>query len=169
MKKYAILGTLLVASIVALSTMGQVSAYSKVGTVTGGEGETLDKVSVNAEIVKIDGGEITFKDLDTGKEYTAGIGPSWYVGDVKVGDKVTIVGVVTTGDNDQDHSFKVMTYKDKVLRENYTGRPAWAGKGGNGQGAHDGTGEHRGHGNGEGGHGENFVDANNNGVCDYAE
>jgi len=168
MKKNKILGTaaiaLAVASVVGISS---VSASTKTGTVTGEDGDIKDKVSISAEVTAVDGSHVTFKDVETGSEYTASFGPSWYNDkDYEEGDKVVVIGVETDGENsEEDHNFQAMQVDQTVLREQFEGKPAWAGtRGGNGDGTGEGShGSKKGSGNHEGG---NFVDSNKDGVCD---
>jgi hypothetical protein len=113
---------------------------------------------MSAEITASAGSHVTIKDTETGKEYQTSVGPSWYSGTYDVGEKVTLEGVETTGENDNGHDFQVMKINDKTVRESFEGKPAWAGKGGSGQGQGS---ENRGQNNSG-----NFVDANSDGKCD---
>lgn len=149
----------------AIAVLGSTSIYAanKIGTVTGKDGDIRDKVQMSAEITSENGSHVTIKDTETGKEYQTSIGPNWYSGAYNVGDKVTIEGVETTGKNNNLHNFKVMKINDKTLRESFEGKPAWAGKGGNGQNKEEGTmnrGQHN---------GGNFIDTNGDGKCDNAQ
>lgn len=152
------------ASLGVLAVLGSSSVYAatKIGTVTGKDGDVKDKVQMSAEITSESGSHVTIKDAETGEEYQTSVGPNWYSGTYNVGDKVTVEGVVTTGENDNDHNFQITKINDKVLRESFEGKPAWAGQGGNGQGRNKGQGNAT-HGQGNGG---NFVDANGDGACD---
>jgi len=151
-KKFMILS---LAALGGVGIIGVTSAYaaSTIGTVTGKDGDVKNKVQMEAEVVSQNGSHLTIKDTATGSEYQTAIGPSWYSGSYKVGDKVKIEGVETTGKNDNSHNFQVMKINDKTLRQTFEGKPAWAGQGRNGQG----QGQHR---------NQNFVDTNGDGVCD---
>jgi hypothetical protein len=144
----------------AIAILGGTSVYAanKIGDVTGKDGDVKDKVQMSAEITAESGSHVTIKDTETGKEYQTSIGPSWYSGTYNVGDKVTVEGVETTGENDNGHDFQVMKINDKTVRESFEGKPAWAGKGGSGKGQAN---ENRGQNNGG-----NFVDANGDSKCD---
>jgi len=147
----------------AIAVLGSTTVYAanKIGTVTGRDGDVKDKVQMSAEILSRDGSHITIKDTETGKEYQTSVGPNWYSGTYNVGDKVTIEGVETAGTNNNNHNFQVTKINDKVLRESFEGKPAWAGKGGRGQGENKGQGSmNRSQNNG------NFVDVNGDGKCD---
>lgn len=156
-----ILGLALVAA-GAVAIIGGSSAYAstKIGTVTGSDGDVKDKVQMSAEITASAGSHVTIKDAETGTEYQTSIGPSWYSGSYNTGDKVTVEGVATTGTNDNGHTFQVTKINDKVLRESFEGKPNWAGKGG--QGGENGQGSAN-KGQNQGG---KFVDANGDGKCD---
>jgi len=156
-KKFLALGLVMLG---AVAIIGTSSAYAatKIGTVTGRDGDVKDKVQMSAEITKSSGSHVTIKDTETGKEYQTSIGPSWYSGEYNVSDKVTVEGVETTGENDNNHNFQVTKINDKVLRESFEGKPAWAGKGGQGKGQ---SSENKGQ-----NMGGNFVDANGDGKCD---
>jgi len=147
----------------AIAVLGSTSAFAanKIGTVTGKDGDVKDKVQMSAEITAENGSHVTIKDTETGSEYQTSIGPSWYSGTYNVGDKVTVEGVETTSENDNDHNFQVTKINDKTLRESFEGEPAWAGKGRNSQGQH---GMNRGQNTGG-----NFVDTNSDGKCDNLE
>ncbi|MEI8143649.1 MAG: hypothetical protein WCG48_03485 [Candidatus Berkelbacteria bacterium] len=151
----------------AVAILGSTSAYAanKIGTVTGKDGDIKDKVQISAEITAENGSHVTIKDTETGDEYQTSVGPSWYSGTYNVGDKVTIEGVTTAGDNDNNHNFQVTKINDTTLRDSFEGKPAWAGKGGNGQGQNKGQGNAD-HGQNNGG---NFSDANGDGKCDNLE
>lgn len=155
-KKHMILG---LATLGAIAFVGSQTAFAatKIGTVTGKDGDVKDKISMSAEVTAASGSHVTLKDTETGKTYETAVGPSWYSGSYSTGDKVTVEGVETTGDNGNGHTFQVTKINDKTLRANFEGKPAWAGQG-NGQGA--------GNSNRGQNHGANFVDANGDGVCD---
>lgn len=158
-KKFLTLGLI---TLGAVAILGGSSAFAatKIGTVTGKDGDVKDKLQMNAEVVQSSGSHLTIRDTETGKEYQTSVGPNWYSGNYNVADKVTIEGVETTGENDNNHNFQVTKINDKVLRENFEGKPAWAGQGGQGKGQGNGN-ENRGRNiNG------NFVDANGDGKCD---
>ena len=144
--------------IVAAIGAGSAYAANTIGTVTGKDGDVKDKVSMSAEIIESEGSHVTLKDVDTGKTYETSVGPSWYSGTYNTGDKVTVEGVETTGDNENGHNFQAMKINDKTIRENFEGKPAWAGQRGNGNGTGEGM---RGQ-----GRGANFTDANGDGQCD---
>ncbi|MDD5551831.1 MAG: hypothetical protein PHI88_01575 [Candidatus Pacebacteria bacterium] len=169
-KKYLVVFTIIglligIISAVAIPTF----AATKTGTVTTRTGEK-NSLKINAEITKVNNRQITFKDIDTNKEYTAGIGPVWYSESPKVGDKLQIEGIEVDGERakEKGNTFLITKLGDKVLREDFPGKPAWAGKGGNGQGQGEGKGQGKGQGMNQS-EGPNFIDADKNGICDNAE
>jgi len=163
-----ILGTVVAVGAVGVLTLSSAMAAETIGTVVGKDGDIKDKVAITAEITAVDGSQITFKDIDTNTEYSASFGPSWFTKAYETGEHVDVVGVATEEENnDHDHNFQVMEVDGTELRESFGGRPSWAGQGGNGKGKGEGNGQgHRG--NGAGQHGSEFVDADNDGVCDLA-
>ena len=149
------------AVVTTIAGVGSAYAANTIGTVTGKDGDVKDKVSMEAEVTSASGSHVTLKDTATGQSYETSVGPSWYSGSYNTGDKVTIEGVATTGDNDNNHNFQVTKINDVTLRESFEGKPAWAGQRGSGKdSASSSTARH---GNGQG---SNFVDNNNDGVCD---
>lgn len=160
-KKYLAIFTVIGLGVAILSqTAIPAFAATKIGTITVRDGDVKDLLKINAEITKINNRQVTFNDLDTGKEYTAGIGPVWYSGTPTIGSKLTIEGVEAIGEKAKakGNTFLITKLGDKILRANFPGKPAWAGKGSKGQGR--GMNQAK---------GRNFVDANNNGICDNAE
>jgi hypothetical protein len=135
-KKKLVLG-LVVLGAIAILGGSSVYAATTIGTVTGKDGDVMDKVSINAEVTEANGSHITIKDTDTGETYQTSTGPSWYSGDYNVGDKVTVEAVKTKGDNDNGHTLQVMKINDVTLRSNFEGKPEWAGQ--NGQGNSNGS------------------------------
>ncbi len=167
--------------IIGLVGVSSVSAADTIGTVTGNDGDVKDLVEMQAEVIAVDGSEVTFKDIETGQEYEAGFGPSWFTKAYEAGEQIKIEGVETVADNDHGHNFQVMKVDDKVLREAFEGGPVWAGAGGEGKGQGgegqgmgrgegSGAGEGAGTGSGEGkGQGQaraSYQDANGDGTCD---
>jgi len=166
--KNLILGTVVAIGTVGVLTMSSALAAETIGTVTGKDGDIKDKVAITAEIVSVDGSQVTFKDIDTNEEYSSSFGPSWFTKSYEAGERVDVVGVTTEEDNnDNHHNFQVMEVDGTALRESFEGKPSWAGQGGNGEGKGEGAGQGRGHGgNGSRQNGSKFVDADNDGVCD---
>jgi len=165
MKKSKLIASALAFGVIGLTTAGVAFAYDKVDTVVGKDGDVKDVVSVEGKIESVDGSHITFSDTQTGDQFSGGVGPSRYSGTYTVGQDVDIKGVVTDGENSNDHNFQIMEIDGKVLRESFEGKPMWAGQG-------NGTRENAGTGNGQTRqsngqmNGANFVDANGDGVCD---
>ena len=159
-----------IVSVVAFGSLasGSVMAYDTIGTVTGADGDVKELVSMSAEVVSVDGAHVSFKNLDTGAVYNAGFGPIWFTKEYKIGENIVVEGVETVAENNEnDHTFQVTKVNDIVLREEFEGKPVWAGtRGGNGDGSHDRAGSRAGHGR----HGDRsrsgFVDADCDGVCD---
>jgi len=153
---------------VAVATLGvtSVMAADVIDTVIARDGDVKDVVAMSAEVTSVDGSHVTFVDSETGTEYSASFGPSWFTKAYEVGDIVELEGVETVAENnDNGHDFQVTVVDDITLRE-FEGKPAWAGQRGNG----DGAGEHRGGGQGHKGMGgSGFVDADGDGVCDLAQ
>ncbi len=156
-KNVSILGAIALTAIVSI---GGAYAAETIGTVTGRDGDTQDLVRVQAQVTSVDGSEVTFVDQQDGTEYSAGFGPSWYSQEYAAGEQITVEGVATDGDNEQDHTFQAMKVNDTVLREEFEGRPAWAGS--RGQGMSEGTGSH---GTGRGGRGS--MGGSGTGDCQY--
>ncbi len=138
---------LLTLAIIGSMGVASVSAADTIGSVTGNDGDVKDLVQMQAEVVNVDGSQVTFKDIQTGQEYEAGFGPSWFTKTYEVGEQITLEGVETVADNDHGHNFQVMKVDDTVLREAFEGGPAWAGARGEGKGQ---GGEGKGMGQGEG-------------------
>lgn len=132
-----------------------VLAAEKIGTFTARDGDVKEIVKIEGEISKTQGQLITFKDGESGKEYTAGVGPSRYAGTYQSGDKITVEGAEALGKKQAGVNFKITKINDKVLREDFGSKPAWAGNG-EGQNNVNGSGQRNG----------NFVDANGDGTCD---
>ena len=153
---------LLMLAIVGSMGVASVSAADTIGTVTGNDGDVKDLVQMQAEITNVDGSEVTFKDTQTGQEYEAGFGPSWFTKTYEVGEQITIEGVATDADNDHGHNFQVMKVGDTVLRKAFEGGPAWAGARGEGK-SQGGEGQRMGQGEGRGQKGQG---RNGDGVCD---
>ena len=156
-KKIFIIALTIISAFLIVGTVNYSRAATKIDQVTGRDGDTRDRIQVNAEVTAVDGSHLTFKDMDTSKEYRTGIGPNWFSGAYNVGDKITIEGVETDGETakQKNHNFQIMKINDKVLRESFEGKPGWAGKGEKGQGIDQGQGQKK-----------NFVDVNGDGVCD---
>lgn len=139
-------------------------AAQNVGTVTGRDGDVKDKVALTAEIRSVTGSHVTFSDVETGTEYTSSFGPAREASDYTIGQQVEVVGVVTDSSrNNNNHNFQVMEVNGEVVRENFEGKPSWAGtQNGNGNGTRSAQGGmHKGESKGG-----SFVDANGDGVCD---
>lgn len=168
MKMNRLLSTGIIAGTVGFLALSPALAAETIGTVVGEDGDVKDKVAITAEITSVDGSEVTFKDVDTGEEYDASFGPTWYTEEEYAeGDRVDVIGVETEGEgSEEDHNFQVMEVDDTVLREEFEGKPKWAGSrgGGNGDGTGAGTGsQNKGANRGVG---SSFVDGNGDGVCD---
>jgi len=165
--KNLILGTVVAVGAIGVLTVSSAMAAETIGTVTGKDDDIKDKVAITAEIISVDGSQVTFKDVDTNEEYRASFGPSWFTKSYEAGEHVDIIGVATEEENnDHDHNFQVMEVNGTKLRESFEGKPAWAGQGENSEGKGKGNGHGRRRGNGLGQHGSEFVDADNDGVCD---
>ena len=149
----------------AIALLGGTTAFAanKIGTVTGKDGDVKDKIQMSAEITSENGSHVTIKDTDTGKEYETSIGPSWYSGTYNTGDKVTIEGIETISNNENNHNFQITKINDKTLRESFEGKPAWAGANDQQEGTKSGKGNY-GHGNGQ-----NYKDIDNDGKCDNSQ
>lgn len=132
-----------------------VLAAEKIGTFTARDGDIKEIVKIEGEVSKNQGQLITFKDGESGKEYTAGVGPSRYSGTYQSGDKITVEGAEALGKSQAGVNFKITKINDKVLREDFGSKPAWAG---NGEGQNNGNGSSQKNGN--------FVDVNGDGICD---
>lgn len=158
--KKIIISSIVAIGVIAVAGIGSAYAANKIGTVTGKDGDVKEKLSMSAEVIESAGSHLTIKDSETGKTYETSVGPNWYSGTYNNGDKVTVEGVETTGENKNGHTFQIIKINDKTLRESFEGKPAWAGQKGNGTG--QGSGQSNGTRNSE----NSFVDANGDGQCD---
>ena len=115
--------------------MGEVLGQSEGGS-SGSQnawyaGEDLEWVTVEGQVLAIDGGDLTLLSSD-GREILCGTGPEWYWDEsghqVNVGDELRVTGC------DHDDEFAVgqienLTTGEVITLRDEQGRPGWAGRG----------------------------------------